>query len=353
MRSGSCDASGDLGAKAMPGQAVESRTTGEGVRLLVYDAPDRERPGGALLWIHGAAWSSACPSKATTCAPGSPRRAGVFVASVEYRLAPEHPFPAALDDCSAALRWLHQEADVLGIDPSRIAVGGDSAGAGLAAALCSAPSTMAAHQWPSSCSSTRCSTTARCCGPISTPDGVYLWTPASNRYGWTAYLGAEPSLDVEPPAHAVPARREDLAGLPPAWVGVGDLDLFLDEDVAYARRLEAAGVPCELLVVPGMWHGADSIMPSAGPRGGSATPWSMPSPGRSATVGPASLPDNRPWRGGRTVNDENRTDVVIGCRERDGRGGCRASSPAPVGGRAGRSRSGGRRRRGRRACPAR
>ena len=74
----------------------------------------------------------------------------------------------------------------------------------------------------------------------------------------------EPSLDAEPPAHAVPARRKDLAGLPPAWLGVGDLDLFFDEDVAYARRLEEAGVPCELVVVPGMWHGADSIVPSAG-----------------------------------------------------------------------------------------
>ena len=92
--------------------------------------------------------------------------------------------------------------------------------------------------------------------------GVFVWTPDSNRFGWSAYLGHEPSHDDAPP-HAAPAWTTDLTGLPPAWIGVGDLDLFLDEDVDYAARLEAAGVPCELHLEPGMYHGADAVRAQA------------------------------------------------------------------------------------------
>jgi acetyl esterase/lipase len=88
--------------------------------------------------------------------------------------------------------------------------------------------------------------------------GRFMWTPASNRFGWTAYLGREPRMS-DAPEYAAPARRQDLSGLPPAWVGVGDLDLFYDESVAYANRLTDCGVPCELVTVPGMYHGADGL----------------------------------------------------------------------------------------------
>src|SRR5262249_5438754 len=92
--------------------------------------------------------------------------------------------------------------------------------------------------------------------------GVFIWTVKANRFGWTSYLGHEPGI-AEPRQWAVPARSEDLSGLPPAWVGVGDLDLFHDEDIEYADRLRAAGVPCELEIVAGMYHGADAIVPKA------------------------------------------------------------------------------------------
>ena len=88
--------------------------------------------------------------------------------------------------------------------------------------------------------------------------GRFMWTHASNRFGWTAYLGREPRMS-DAPEYAAPARREDLSGLAPAWVGVGDLDLFYDESVAYAKRLTECGVPCELVTVPGMYHGADGL----------------------------------------------------------------------------------------------
>lgn len=84
------------------------------------------------------------------------------------------------------------------------------------------------------------------------------WSPASNRYAWRSYL-ADVSVQ-NPPRYAVASRRADLTGLPPAWIGVGNLDLFLAEDRDYAERLRAAGVPCELDVVPGMYHGADTAL---------------------------------------------------------------------------------------------
>ena len=92
--------------------------------------------------------------------------------------------------------------------------------------------------------------------------GELTWSPKSNRFGWTAYLGREPRLS-DAPEYAAPARRTDVAGLPPAWIGVGDLDVFYDEDVAYAEKLKAAGVPCELVTVAGMYHGADGIVQKA------------------------------------------------------------------------------------------
>ena len=91
--------------------------------------------------------------------------------------------------------------------------------------------------------------------------GRFAWTPESNLFGWTAYLGRAPRMS-DAPEYASPARRSDLAGLAPAWVGVGELDVFHDEDVAYAERLKSCGVPCELVTVPGMYHGADGVRPN-------------------------------------------------------------------------------------------
>ena len=184
--------------------------------------------------------------------------AGVLVASVDYRLAPERPFPAGLTDCHAALRWLHAHAEERGVDPARIAVGGDSAGGGLAAALVQlahdrgeVPVAFQLLVYPMLDDRTVLE---------ADDDGTehFVWSRRSNRFGWTAYLGHEPTVESAP-EYAAPARREDLSGLPPAWIGVGDLDLFHAEDLAYAARLRAAGVACEVHEVPGMYHGADVL----------------------------------------------------------------------------------------------
>jgi acetyl esterase/lipase len=244
-------------------EVTERTTTGTDgdpdTRVVLYEPASRTRPSGALLWIHGGGLVMGRPEQANTWCSTLAAELGILVVSVDYRLAPEHPFPAGLTDCVTALRWLHDQADDLGVDPDRIAVGGDSAGGGLAAALCQRnrdeggpPVCFQLLNYPMLDDRTvlRADHDGR---------GEFIWTPRSNRFGWSASLGGPPSA-ADLPAHAAPARTTDLTGLPPAWIGVGDLDLFHDEDVDYAERLLAAGVACELHVEPGMFHGADQIV---------------------------------------------------------------------------------------------
>jgi acetyl esterase/lipase len=161
----------------------------------------------------------------------------------------------------AVLRWMREHADELGIDPDRIAVVGASAGGGLSAAVAQRShdegiplrAQVLVYPMLDDRTALRVDHDGR---------GRFGWTPASNRFGWSAYLGREPRL-TDAPEYAAPARREDLTGLAPAWIGVGDLDLFYDEDVEYAERLTASGVPCRLVTVAGMYHAADGIKPKA------------------------------------------------------------------------------------------
>ncbi len=247
---------------ALPG--VQIRPVTSPVDVLVLDTPARSRPRGALLWIHGGGLILGRPELDLNWCSRIAAELEIVVVAVRYRLAPEAPFPAALDDCAAALEWLHDHAEELGVDPTRIAVGGASAGGGLAAAVCQraqdegqVPVAFQLLQYPMLDDRT----TLRRERDIRS---VFAWTPRSNRYGWSSYLGHRPGA-VEPPPYAVPARRTDLTGLPPAWIGVGDLDLFYDEDVAYARRLQASDVPCDLQVTPGMYHGADVALGEKSP----------------------------------------------------------------------------------------
>ncbi len=247
-----------------PGVVVEERTIpgigGHDVEVFVYEPQARTRPSGALVWIHGGGLIMGVAEGAHESCSRLADAVGILVVNVQYRLAPEDPFPAGLDDCAAALSWVHDHAEELGVDPARVAVGGDSAGGGLAATLSQRardaggpPIALQLLVYPMLDDRT----------VLRTDDATALvWSTASNRYAWTSYLGHPPSEADERP-HAAAARLDDLAGLPPAWIGVGEIDLFHDEDVAYARRLEEAGVPCELVVVPGMYHGADAMAPDA------------------------------------------------------------------------------------------
>ena len=180
--------------------------------------------------------------------------------SVGYRLAPETPYPGPLEDCYAALRWAYLNAAELGIDQDRIGVIGGSAGGGLAAGLAllardrgEIPVGFQVLSYPML--DDRLQTE-------SGRAGAPLWGPETNQYGWRAYLGAYRSNDDDVPAYAVPARARDLTGLPPAFVTVGNLDGLLDEDLDYARRLIAAGVPTDVHVFADGPHAFDSMLPN-------------------------------------------------------------------------------------------
>jgi acetyl esterase/lipase len=179
------------------------------------------------------------------------------IVTVEYRLAPETRFPGALEDNYAALKWLYAHAEELGADRARIAVMGGSAGGGHAAMLAIAardrgevPIVFQALTYPM--------LDDRTGSTVHKPpqQGAVLWTPESNRFGWSSLLGV-PAGSASVPAGSVPARETNLKGLPPTFIGVGSIDLFVDEDLDYAQRLLNSGVFVELVVVPGGFHGFD------------------------------------------------------------------------------------------------
>ena len=180
------------------------------------------------------------------------------VAAVEYRLAPEHPHPAPVEDCYAGFTWLASNAAHIGVDDARIAVGGSSAGGGLAASL-----TLLARDRGEMDIAWQMliypmlddQNTTRSSRYVTHPK---VWNREANLAGWNALLeGNAGGPDVSP--YAAAARAEDLSGLPPAYIAVGELDLFLDEDIEFAQRLLAAGVPTELHVYPKAYHGSDLL----------------------------------------------------------------------------------------------
>ncbi len=232
------------------------------VFVRVYQPTERPDTLPALLWIHGGGYVLGSVERDDLLASHLAKVAQCVVVSVEYRLAPEHPFPAPVEDCYAALKWLATHTGELGVEPSRIAIGGASAGGGLAAGLALLTRDRAEVElafqlliYPM--------IDDRNVTPASDmlPD-TFVWTRENNLMGWRAYLGREPGgADVSP--YAAAARASDLAGLPPAYIPVGDLDLFLDENIEYAQRLLAAGVPTELHVYPGGYHGFNGFDPGA------------------------------------------------------------------------------------------
>lgn len=231
------------------------------VRVLVYRPRGTTAPCPALLWIHGGGYVAGTPEFDDAQVQRLVDAVGCVVVAVDYRLAPEHPHPAPLDDCHAALQWLHAEADALGVDRSRLAIAGQSAGGGLCAALAllvrDRGEIRLCFQAP--LQAMLDDRTGSGDGPPPVADGWVL-TAASNRYKWQALLGHPPDRDDAAP-YAVPARAASLAGLPPTFLSIGALDLFTDENVAYAQRLLHDGVTTELHVWPGACHAFDLLAP--------------------------------------------------------------------------------------------
>ncbi len=239
---------------------VEIDGAGGRVPIRVYRPAEASAPLPVLVWLHGGGLILGDHREGVRCARYA--RLGVAVVSVGYRLAPEHPFPAAHEDALAATRWALSGPAEHALDPGRVCVGGQSAGAGLAAALAQRlhdDGVQIAGQlliYPMLDDRTAARTDL----------GVrahWLWSNGSNRTGWSSYLGGPPGA-AEVPRYASPGRRQDLSGLAPAWIGTGTLDLFDDEIVRYAERLRAGGVSCRLERIEGAVHGFDQLAPRAG-----------------------------------------------------------------------------------------
>jgi len=233
------------------------------VPVRIYRPVERSPQLPALLWIHGGGYVLGDIEGDDLRARQFAKDLDCVVVSVEYRLAPEHPFPAPIEDCYAALKWLAATAGELGVDRSRIAIGGASAGGGLAAGLAllardRGEVTLAFQLliYPM--------IDDRNVAPADEqhPDTL-IWSRANNIAGWRSYLGQDGGGDDVSP-YAAAFRATDLAGLPSAYIPVGDIDLFIDEDILYARRLIQAGVPTELHVYPGGFHGFDALAPATG-----------------------------------------------------------------------------------------
>jgi acetyl esterase/lipase len=217
----------------------------------------------AVLHIHGGGYIAGSAASSRRMIQDMSTALDCVALSVEYRLAPGTPFPGSLEDNYAALRWMHTNAKEVGIDAKRIAVKGESAGGGHAAALAIAARDRRefaiCHQiliQPMLDDRTGSSRS------VPSQYGRLIWTAESNRRGWAALLGMEPG-GANVPANAVPARVSNLAGLPTAFIGVGTLDLFALEDLDYAQRLLMAGVSVEFSLVPGAYHGFDAFAPNA------------------------------------------------------------------------------------------
>ncbi len=244
---------------------VPSIHGGPDIAVFLYRPETTDPRAGAILHIHGGGMVMGSAQQIQSVPAMLAAAAGVPVASVEYRLAPEHPFPAPQEDCHSALTWLAGKAEAYGFDAGRIVVAGESAGGGLAAALAimardlGGPAIagqlltypMLDHR-----------TGSDACPYENPTTGEFIWTRPSNRFGWSALQGDYKADDARRGWFS-PSLADDLSNLPPAYIATGSLDLFFDENLDYARRLVAAGVPVDLHSYAGAIHAFNAIPDAA------------------------------------------------------------------------------------------
>ena len=244
---------------------VPSIHGGPDIMVFLYRPATTHPDGGAILHIHGGGMVMGSVEQMQAGPAALAAAVGVPVVSVEYRLAPEHPFPAPQEDCHSALSWLAAQADAFGFNANRIVVAGESAGGGLAAAL-----TIMARDLGGPAIAGQLLTypmldhrTGSEACPYNNPTtGEFIWTRASNRFGWAALQGDYKAADARRGWFS-PSLAEDLSNLPPAYIATGSLDLFFDENLDYARRLVAAGVPVDLHSYAGAIHAFNAIPDAA------------------------------------------------------------------------------------------
>lgn len=235
------------------------RQEGGSLKLLILRPGKTSGPVPGILWIHGGGYTTGFAGLALlSCGAMLARRYGAVMLAPDYRLAGRAPYPAALNDCYAALRYLYRHGEALGVDPDRLVVGGESAGGGLAAALCilardlgEIPVRLQLPLYPM----LDCRDTAS-----SRDNHGLIWDTRRNHRGWSRYLGALYGSG-EVPGYASAARETNYQGLPPAFTFVSEGEPFLDEALTYTEQLREAGVPARANVYPGSTHAFDLLMP--------------------------------------------------------------------------------------------
>lgn len=229
--------------------------------LRIYEHKEKTAARPAILYIHGGGYLFGDPSLNDPDCQRFALELDCVVVSVRYRLAPENAYPAALDDCYAALQWMTGNADVLHIDRNRIAVFGESAGGGLATAVALKSRD---NNGPKLCFQVlmypMLDDTNTTSSSLEMND-MRVWNRTSNVNAWNKYLGTSDRENVS--QYAAPTRALDLSGLPPAYIIAAELDPFRDEDILYANRLMQAGVPTQLHVYSGCFHAFVSYAPAS------------------------------------------------------------------------------------------
>jgi acetyl esterase/lipase len=240
---------------------IEWMQAASGRKLRVY-TPAGSNTRAAMLYIHGGGMMIGSPAMDDALLASTALELDIVIVSPDYRLAPENPYPSAVDDCHSAWAWLLANAAQRNVDPKRIAIGGVSAGGGLAAGLVlrlqDEGGAQPAAQW------LFCPMLDDRTAQNRSLDEInhFVWNNKMNLTGWSSYLGKNFGTD-DVSHYAAPARRTDLSGLPNTWIGVGDVELFFEEDQAYANKLSAAGVACELDIVVGAPHAFDGLAPDS------------------------------------------------------------------------------------------
>lgn len=227
-------------------------------RIRIYTPKTAKGASPGLVFIHGGGMILGSIEGEATTAQMLCGETDAIVVSVDYRKAPEDPYPAGVDDCYSASQWVFDNAAELGIDASTIGIYGASAGGGLALAVC-----LMARDRNSFRFSYMMPIYPMIDDRNETPSThavteVGIWDRAGNEEAWTWYLGGQ-----EPDGYAAPARAKDLTGLPPAFIDVGEMDAFRDEDTLFAQRLLQSGVPCEFRIYPGAYHASEIFAPEA------------------------------------------------------------------------------------------
>lgn len=248
----------NIARRLIPGPAGSPEVT-----VFVINAGSRGARRPAILHLHGGGYVFGSALAAVPSLKQLADELDCVAVTVDYRLAPETPFPGSLEDNYAALSWLWNCADQLGVDTRRVVLMGESAGGGHAAMLAiAARDRREFHPRAQVLVYPMLDDRTGSSRAVPAHIGTYIWTRHSNQFGWSSLLG-QPAGAGKVPYGAVPARLADLSALPPTFIAVGSIDLFVQEDIDYATRLLAAAVPVELLVVPGGYHGFDIVAPNA------------------------------------------------------------------------------------------